>query len=63
MPSLPLVMNDEVLELYAFLFCRGGFRQIGMTFEQFLLVIATFKPGDLSACIRDTTAPREPLAS
>jgi hypothetical protein len=47
-------MNDEVLDLYAFLFCQGGFRQIGMTFEQFLLVIATFKPGDLSACIRNT---------
>jgi hypothetical protein len=53
-PSLPPVMNDEVLDLYAFLFCQGGFRQIGMTFEQFLLVIATFKPGDLSACIRNT---------
>ena len=62
-PSLPPVMNDDVLDLYAYLFCQGGFRQIGMTFEQFLLVIATFKPADLSACIRDTAASREPIAS
>jgi hypothetical protein len=62
-PSLPPVMNDEVLDLYAFLFCQGGFRQLGMTFEQFLLVIATFKPGDLTATIRDTVASREPIAS
>ena len=62
-PSLPLVMNDEVLDLYAFLFCQGGFRQIGLTFEQFLLVIATFKPGDLTATISDTVASREPIAS
>jgi hypothetical protein len=47
-------MNDDVLDLYAYLFCQGGFRQLGMTFEQFLLVIATFKPGDLTATIRET---------
>jgi hypothetical protein len=56
-------MNDEVLDLYAFLFCQGGFRQLGMTFEQFLLVIATFKPGDLTATIRDTVASKGPVAS
>ena len=53
-PSLPPVMNDDVLDLYAYLFCQGGFRQLGLTFEQFLLVIATFKPGDLTATIRET---------
>ena len=62
-PSLPPVMNDEVLDLYAFLFCQGGFRQLGMTFEQFLLVIATFKPGDLTTTIHDTVASRAPIAS
>ena len=60
-PSLPPVMNDDVLDLYAFLFCQGGFRQLGMTFEQFLLVIATFKPGDLTATIRETLGSREPM--
>ena len=53
-PSLPLAIRDEVLDLYAFLFCQGGFRHLGMTFEQFLLVIATFKPGDLTETIHET---------
>ena len=56
-PSLPVAIRDEVLDLYAFLFCQGGFRHLGMTFEQFLLVIATFKPGDLTATIRETIGP------
>jgi hypothetical protein len=56
-------MNDEVLELYAFLFCQGGFRQLGMTFEQFLLVIAAFKPEDLTATIRETVGSRDGMAS
>ena len=53
-PSLPVAIRDEVLDLYAFLFCQGGFRHLGMTFEQFLLVIAAFKPGDLTETIHDT---------
>jgi hypothetical protein len=53
-PSLPLAIRDEVLDLYAFLFCQGGFRHLGMTFEQFLLVIAAFKPGDLTTTIKET---------
>jgi hypothetical protein len=56
-PSLPVAIRDEVLDLYAFLFCQGGFRHLGMTFEQFLLVIAAFKPGDLTATIRETIGP------
>jgi hypothetical protein len=43
------MIADEILELYAFLFCQGGFRQIGVTFARFLLVIAAAKPGDLEA--------------
>ncbi len=38
-----------MLDLYAFLFCQGGFRHLGMTFEQFLLVVAFVAPGELSA--------------
>jgi hypothetical protein len=43
------MITDEILELYAFLFCQGGFRQIGPTFARFLLVIAAVKPSDLEA--------------
>jgi hypothetical protein len=48
-PSLPAIIRDEMLEFYAFIFCQGGFRQLGMTFEQFLLVAAAIKPTDLPA--------------
>jgi hypothetical protein len=48
-PTLPGTIRDEVLELYAFTFCQGGFRQLDMTFEQFLLVAAAMKPTDLSS--------------
>jgi hypothetical protein len=42
-PSLPAAIPDELLDLYAFRFCQRGFRHVGMTFEQFLLVVATVK--------------------
>jgi hypothetical protein len=42
--TLPTTIRNEMLELYAFIFCQGGFRQLGMTFEQFLLVAAAIKP-------------------
>jgi len=48
-PTLPLTIRDEMLEFYAFIFCQGGFRQLEMTFEQFLLVAAAIKPADLPA--------------
>jgi hypothetical protein len=48
-PTLPITIRDEMLELYAFFFCQGGFRQLDMTFEQFLLVAAAIKPADLPA--------------
>lgn len=48
-PRLPIAIRDEMLEFYAFVFCQGGFRQLGMTFEQFLLVAAAIKPADLPA--------------
>lgn len=43
-PSLSAIIPDEVLEQYAFIFCQGGFRGLGMTFEQFLLVAEAVKP-------------------
>jgi hypothetical protein len=49
LPTLPTTIRDETLELYAFTFCQGGFRQAGMTFEQFLMVAAAIKPADLPA--------------
>jgi len=39
-------MSEQLLEFYAFLFCQGGFRQTGMTFEQFLLVATRVAPVD-----------------
>jgi hypothetical protein len=33
----------------AFIFCQGGFHQLDMTFDQFLLVAATINPADLPA--------------
>ena len=48
-PTLPLSIRDEMLEYYAFIFCQGGFHQLDMTFEQFLLVAAAIKPTDLPA--------------
>jgi hypothetical protein len=45
--DLPLMMRDEILDLYAFVFCQRGYRQLGLTFEQFLIVAAAFTPNDL----------------
>jgi hypothetical protein len=53
-PALPMTIRDEMLEFYAFVFCQGGFRQVGMTFEQFLLVAAAVKPADLPASREET---------
>jgi hypothetical protein len=46
---VPATIRDEMIEHYAFTFCQGGFRQAGITFEQFLLVAAVLKPADLPA--------------
>jgi hypothetical protein len=54
-PSLPAMIRDEMLEFYAFIFCQGGFHQLGMTFEQFLLVAAAIKPADLPATRQERT--------
>lgn len=46
-PTLPATIREEILDFYAFLFCQRGFRQLGLTFEQFLLVVASLRPDDL----------------
>ncbi len=53
-PALPTTIRDEMVEFYAFVFCQGGFRQTGMTFEQFLLVAAAVKPADLPTTREET---------
>jgi hypothetical protein len=44
-PALPTTIRDEMVEFYAFMSCQGGFRQVGMIFEQFLLVAAAPQTG------------------
>jgi len=56
LPTLPASIRDETLEVYAFTFCQGGFHQLGMTFEQFLLVAAAIKPADLPATREEVRA-------
>jgi hypothetical protein len=46
-PELSSALADELLDFYAFIFCQGGFRDLGMTFEQFLHVVATVLQGRL----------------
>lgn len=59
-PSLPASIRDEMIELYAFIFSQGGFRQLEMTFEQFLLVAAAVKPDVLPATREEArTLPRD----
>lgn len=43
MPQVPLRISDQTIDFYAFVFCQGGFRNLGVTFEQFLAVIAVVK--------------------
>ncbi len=39
-PRISPVMSEETLEHYGWVFCQGGFANLGMTFEQFLVVAA-----------------------
>ena len=47
MPRLPLVIPDEILDYYGWVFCQGGFLNLQMTFEQFLAVVAAVSPTGL----------------
>src|SRR5579863_4419014 len=48
LPRLPLVIPDEILDYYGWVFCQGGFLNLQMTFEQFLAVVAAVSPSGLS---------------
>jgi hypothetical protein len=47
LPRLPLVIPDEILDYYGWVFCQGGFLNLQMTFEQFLAVVAAVSPSGL----------------
>jgi hypothetical protein len=53
LPQLPSMIPDEILDFYGFVFCQGGFRNLGMTFEGFLSVVAAVKPTLLSVELSD----------
>src|SRR5690242_14758307 len=48
MPRLPLMIPDEILDYFGWVFCQGGFLNLHMTFEQFLAVVAAVSPTGLS---------------
>jgi hypothetical protein len=47
LPRLPVMIPDEILDYYGWVFCQGGFLNMQMTFEQFLAVVATLAPAGL----------------
>lgn len=48
LPRLPVMIPDEILDYYGWVFCQGGFLNLQMTFEQFLAVVAAVSPSGLS---------------
>ena len=46
-PELPSRIPDQIIDFYAFVFCQSGFRNLGLTFEQFLAVISVVKFSEL----------------
>ena len=59
-PELPLRIPDEIVNYYAFVFCQGGFRHFGLTFEQFLLVVDVVKSPGLCAGSRESVRQKSP---
>jgi hypothetical protein len=47
LPRMPLMIPDEILDYYGWVFCQGGFLNLQMTFEQFLTVVAAVSPSGL----------------
>ncbi|HUO05987.1 MAG TPA: hypothetical protein VMU16_12390 [Candidatus Binataceae bacterium] len=47
LPRLPVMIPDEILDYYGWVFCQGGFLNLQMTFEQFLAVVAAVSPSRL----------------
>ena len=48
LPRLPVMIPDEILDYYGWVFCQGGFLNLQMTFEQFLAVVAAVSRAGLS---------------
>ncbi len=55
LPRLPLMIPDEILDYYGWVFCQGGFLNLQMTFEQFLSVVAAVSPSGLAPEYDDGT--------
>jgi hypothetical protein len=47
LPRVPVMIPDEILDYYGWVFCQGGFLNLHMTFEQFLAVVAAVSPSGL----------------
>lgn len=58
LPRLPVMIPDEILDYYGWVFCQGGFLNLQMTFEQFLAVVAAVSPTGLCPEYDDSTAPK-----
>jgi hypothetical protein len=56
LPRLPLMIPDEILDYYGWVFCQGGFLNLHMTFEQFLAVVAAVSPSGLCPEYDDSVA-------
>ena len=58
LPRLPLMIPDEILDYYGWVFCQGGFLNLHMTFEQFLAVVAAVSPSGLCPEYDDSSTTR-----
>src|SRR5215469_15308515 len=58
LPRLPVMIPDEILDYYGWVFCQGGFLNLHMTFEQFLAVVAAVSPSGLCPEYDDAGTPK-----
>ena len=58
LPRLPVMIPDEILDYYGWVFCQGGFLNLQMTFEQFLAVVAAVSPTGLCPEYDDSSGPK-----
>jgi hypothetical protein len=58
LPRLPVMIPDEILDYYGWVFCQGGFLNLNMTFEQFLAVVAAVSPSGLCPEYEDSSAAK-----
>jgi len=59
LPRLPVMIPDEILDYYGWVFCQGGFLNLQMTFEQFLAVVAALSPTGLCPEYDDVIAAQD----